>query len=176
MELSPEEKAKIYAEEKARIDARIELESNAVNKNGSQTSPVAKGCLYLILVLGALAVVGTNIESCNTKKAEEVQNEEASKFIKYQVLNEWPSGLEVLVDEKEKKADVMALGNHLASQHMVEPGYIVRIYDDINAWGSIRDDRIKYSEAKFYRHALYFFDRNNVDKNVVTWKGVGRDH
>jgi hypothetical protein len=82
-ELTPEERERIYLEEKARLEIRKQLESQPQPKPKPETSRVAKGCLWLIIAFVGLsaisAIVGKSSSSSSSHSDSTPQNPEEAK-------------------------------------------------------------------------------------------------
>ena len=81
-ELTPEDRKRIYEEEKARMEARTTLE----NEKRKKTTPLARGCLILIIAIVAIGVLGHMIESCSSSPSNTrvtVSPEEQKRIAKH---------------------------------------------------------------------------------------------
>ena len=77
MDLSRDEKEKIYREEKARAEAKDRLKREAAHQNLKRGGI---GCLVIIGIVGALALVGTISSPKRWDKAHDLQQGELGKY------------------------------------------------------------------------------------------------
>jgi len=193
-ELTPEEKQKIYAEEKARLEAQEQLKAERA-RNESQPSPPAQprrakrsmGCSTFLMIMVGLVVVAVIYSIIQGRRHSLPPGYEGtpvaqteSKFIDYTVLRQWVpgwdgTGLELLVSPTATRVQVMQLAYHLTEKYKPTGLVVMFIFDDRTAWANRQND--SFPEKEFWKHALVnvMSPRLGGDGAEVQWTAEGRE-
>ena len=89
-----------------------------------------------------------------------------SGLIAYKILREWSGGIEVLVDEKTTKAQIMELAKNLAKKYKT-----IQIFDLREAY--LNRDNPNYSSAKYNKHWLVSKWPGDASPQ---WVAIGRNY
>jgi hypothetical protein len=82
MGLSPEEKQRIYEEEKTRLEAQDKIKEEKTKKEAQSTGKVVAGCLVMVAVL---VIIGIAIGTCGKSSTTPTSNKPTTYLIEYEV-------------------------------------------------------------------------------------------
>jgi hypothetical protein len=172
-DLTPEERQRIYEEEKARVEAREKIEA--------EKKKPRHGCLMLFgLFLGAIAIFYIVSSFTRTSTKPTPPKKESSIFISYDVLRRWTpgrsgTGLDLLVSPIATRVEVMQLANHLVNQYRSSGQVIIFIFDDRKAWAN--RDNSAYPQKEYFKHFLVsvMSPPNSPGESEVKWVAEGRE-
>ncbi|MBL7067786.1 MAG: hypothetical protein ISS29_08065 [Candidatus Marinimicrobia bacterium] len=142
MELKPEEKRKIYKEEKARIEAREEIqETKKIKKN-----PIVTGIIYLLSIMLIIAIISL----CTSESTPKVNIGSTAVLHNPSSWRVWMP-IDKYTDREFTKA--LANGDEYKISKMVSEGKILRIsnYTKIRVVGSsgIEQVRVRILEGDY---------------------------
>lgn len=194
-ELTPEEKQKIYAEEKARLEAQEQLKAERARIESQPKPPSPQpqpakrrmGCGSLLLILIGLVVLAVIYSTWQGRRhslpagydgTPVAQSEQ--QFIEYTVLRRWVpgrdgTGLELLVSPSATRAQVMQLAYHLTAKYKPTGLVVMFIFDDRTVWANRQND--SFPEKEFWKHSLVnvMSPRLGGDGAEVQWTAEGRE-
>jgi len=190
MPLSEEEKKRIHEEEKERIIAQ---EKAKMALKAEKSKQGAIGCLIFLGIIVVIAIIlaifnppKPSTQEINapsvvskTDPYAETTEEAKRKFIDYEILGEWYTfnggfGMNILVSEKAKKEEIMALAKHIRAQNISKVFFFFSIYDSREAYNHRFDD--SYPENKRLKHTLVDVTHKpdaNIDE--FSWIAEGRN-
>lgn len=192
-ELTPEEKQKIYAEEKARLEAQEQLKAERARiesqpKPPSQPQPTKRsmGCGTFLLILVGLVVVAVIYSMIQGRRHSlpagydgTPVSQAVNQFIDYTVLRQWVpgrdgTGLELLVSPTATRAQVMQLAYHLTEKYKPTGLVVMFIFDDRTAWANRQND--SFPEKEFWKHSLVNVMSPRLGGGAeVVWTAEGRE-
>lgn len=192
VDLTPEEKQRIYLEEKARLEAqerlkaeRAELEAQQSQQAQPQKPKHRMGCgtgLLILVGLIGLAIIYSTIQGRKyslppgydgTPVAQPEQH-----FIDSTVLRSWTpgrrgTGLDLLVAPTATRTEVMQLAYHLLETNRSTGNVVIFIFDDRTAWANREND--SFPQATYMRHFLVsVMSPHPGGQSEVTWMAEGR--
>jgi hypothetical protein len=140
MPLSDEERQRIYEEEKARADARDEIEKEqqsahneiAKTKNAAVKKKAGIGCLGIIAVVAVVIGIGLIIGPAKAPIPHEVLAQFYATYDNQRI---------VIVDKNHPRETVVALGQYLVDHEWPRGSINVQIWDDKNAFMAYRECR-----------------------------------
>ena len=151
---------------------------------------IALTIIGILFCLSLLLIVIGQINQNNNRSAKLVESEsnisalsaiKANKSnIQFEVLRQWdiPNngfGMEILVDEKANKAEVVHLAEAIRSQYLSKYLLTVSIFDAREAWVNRLNE--SYPEEKYFKHYLVELIRNqNSGYDEIQWTAKNRDH
>ncbi len=156
-------------------DAKAYHHKVASNNDGYSAQNFNLHYLAIIEPNGNLAWLAQGGKRGN-ENTKEVRAALPKGLIPFKIAKQWANGINVLVDEKEKKADVIKLAQFLYEPHKNDHFCQVRVFDNAEALASLDDIDSNYPENKFWKHNLVQIDNNNVDHGKLQWSGRGRNH
>ncbi len=170
-ELSPEEKKKIYAEEKARLEAqdrlkaeRAQAESRLAPPASPQKAKRSMGCGTFLLIMLGVVVLGVIYSMIQARRHSLPAGYDGTpvaqieqQFIDFTVLRRWVpgrdgTGLELLVSPFATRVQVMQLAYHLTAKYKPTGLVVIFIFDDRNAWANRDNDN--FPQKEYFKHFL----------------------
>lgn len=192
-ELTPEEKQKIYAEEKARLEAQEQIKAERAKLESQQNPPSepqkAKrhlGCGTFMLILVGLVVIAVIYSSLQARRHSLPPGYDGTpvsqaerQFVEYTALRQWVpgrdgTGLELLVSPTATRVQVMQLAYHLTEKYKPTGFVVIFIFDDRNVWANRQND--SFPEKEFWKHSLVNVMSPRLGGGAdVQWTAEGRE-
>jgi hypothetical protein len=181
VELTPEEKSRIYAEEKARLEAQALIQSEQKKKSGPGCGMLVLICLGVVVFIFVFLLVLSSIPSKSPSSyvsVPEIKKPE-THALSYEVLRQWTpgksgTGLELLVSPTATKKEVLQLANELKYEYIEYGQEVIFIFDSRDAWANRDNDR--YPEAEYFKHFLVaIYCPPLSGQETVTWMAKGRN-
>jgi hypothetical protein len=175
-ELTPEEKSRIYQEEKARLEAQARLHREEKEKFRPGCGTIVLICAGIIVIFYA---VGTwfNSRSAVSVSVPEIKKPE-THALSYEVLRSWTpgrsgTGLELLVSPTASKSEVMQLAHELMYEYAEYGQEVISIFDSREAWANRGNGN--YPETAYWKHFLVsIFNPPLPGDERVKWVAEGR--
>jgi hypothetical protein len=190
-ELTPEERQKIYAEEKARLEAQEQLKAEGARLESQPKPPAGpqkiscsmiwRTAFFVLIGLIALATIVWMI-SAGRKNSDGLGlpvSRSEKGYVDYTILRSWipgdiGTGLELLVSPTATRVQVMQLAYHLLERYRPTGTVEIRIFDSKPAW--INRDNDDYPRKEYLSHFLVLaMSPPPSNLTEVTWMAIERE-